>query len=107
MASARMTNEELHLVRSLAGTIGTGLFTTVPRTGASDGLLVSDDRNPNTTGATLVWQSGERIGRALIGLDFPSPFERDALLMTIPGHGEGYRLCEPVSADETARLAGR
>ena len=58
VASARMTNEELHLVRSLAGTIGTGLFTTVPRTGASDGLLVSDDRNPNTTGATLVWQSG-------------------------------------------------
>lgn len=51
-------------------------------------------------------QSGERIGRALIGLDFPSPFERDALLMTIPGHGEGYRLCEPVSAEEAARLAG-
>jgi threonine dehydratase len=52
-------------------------------------------------------QSGERIGRALIGLDFPSPFERDALLMTIPGHGEGYRLCEPVDETTRQRLLGR
>lgn len=50
-------------------------------------------------------QSGERIGRALIGLDFPSPFERDALLMTIPNHGEGYRLCERVTDEEAKRLA--
>jgi threonine dehydratase len=47
-------------------------------------------------------QSGERIGRALIGLDFPSPYEREALLMSIPGHGEGYRGCEVV--DEATRL---
>jgi len=46
-------------------------------------------------------KSGERIGRALIGLDFPSPYERDALLMTIPLQGQGYRLCE--SVDEAAR----
>jgi len=52
-------------------------------------------------------QSGERIGRALIGLDFPSPFERDALLMTIPSHGEGYRLCEPVDEATRKRLIGR
>ena len=51
-------------------------------------------------------QSGERIGRALIGLDFPSPFERDALLMTIPSHGEGYRLCEPVDEATRQRLTG-
>ncbi|MCB1206623.1 MAG: pyridoxal-5'-phosphate-dependent protein, partial [Verrucomicrobiae bacterium] len=49
-------------------------------------------------------QSGERIGRALIGLDFPSPAERDALLATIPGHGEGYRLCEPVDEATRQRL---
>ena len=47
------------------------------------------------------------IGRALIGLDFPSPFERDALLMTIPSHGEGYRLCEPVDEATRQRLMGR
>ena len=52
-------------------------------------------------------QSGERIGRALIGLDFPSTYERDALLMTIPSHGDGYRLCEPVDEETRRRLAGR
>lgn len=49
-------------------------------------------------------QTGERIGRALIGLDFPSSYERDALLMTIPTHGEGYRLCEPIDPAALARL---
>jgi threonine dehydratase len=51
-------------------------------------------------------QSGERIGRALIGLDFPSPAERDALIQTIPSHGDGYRLCEPVDEATCMRLAG-
>ena len=51
-------------------------------------------------------QSGERIGRALIGLDFPSPYERDAWLMTIPSHGEGYRLCEVLDKATTQRLVG-
>lgn len=53
-------------------------------------------------------QSGERIGRALIGVDFPSPYERDALLMTIPpSHGEGYRSCEPLDPAAQRRLLGR
>ena len=51
-------------------------------------------------------QSGERIGRAFIGLDFPCPDERDALLMTIPTHGEGYRLCEVVDQATLQRLTG-
>ena len=51
-------------------------------------------------------QSGERIGRALIGLDFPSPYERDALMRTIPSHGEGYRLCEAVDDEASKRLRG-
>ena len=49
-------------------------------------------------------QSGERIGRALIGLDFPSPFERDAFLLSLPPRGEGYRLCEPLDAKTAQRL---
>ena len=52
-------------------------------------------------------QSGERIGRALIGLDFPSPAERDALIQNIPSHGDGYRLCQPVDAATCTRLTGR
>jgi threonine dehydratase len=52
-------------------------------------------------------QSGERIGRALIGLDFPSPAARDALLRTIPpNHGEGYRSCEPLDPAAQRRLLG-
>ncbi|MFT4175925.1 MAG: pyridoxal-phosphate dependent enzyme [Luteolibacter sp.] len=51
-------------------------------------------------------QSGERIGRALIGLDFPSSFEREALLMTIPSHGDGYRLCETLDRETCERLVG-
>jgi threonine dehydratase len=51
-------------------------------------------------------QSGERIGRALIGLDFPSPFERDATMMTIPTQGEGYRLCERLDDEARKRLTG-
>lgn len=52
-------------------------------------------------------QSGERIGRALIGLDFPTAAERDALLSSIPGNGEGYRLCEAVDDESGRRLVGR
>ncbi|MGB6219606.1 pyridoxal-phosphate dependent enzyme [Haloferula sp.] len=51
-------------------------------------------------------QSGERIGRALIGLDFPSLSERDALLRTIPDQGEGYRLCEVLDEATCSRLTG-
>jgi threonine dehydratase len=51
-------------------------------------------------------QSGERIGRALIGLDFPSSFERDALLMTIPPHGDGYRSCTVLDDASSRRIRG-
>jgi len=51
-------------------------------------------------------QSGERIGRALIGLDFPSRGARDALMRSIPSHGDGYRLCEPLDDATCSRLTG-
>ena len=62
IASARMTNEELFLTRALAGELDTGLLTVVPRSGESDGLLISADRNPNSTGAKLVWQAADPAG---------------------------------------------
>lgn len=52
-------------------------------------------------------QSGERIGRALIGLDFGDAAARDAFLAALPEHGEGYRSCAPVDAATRARLLGR
>lgn len=51
-------------------------------------------------------QTGERIGRALIGLDFPSSFERDALMMSIPDHGEGYRSCKLLDEQSARRIVG-
>lgn len=51
-------------------------------------------------------QSGERIGRALIGLDFPTESERSSVLGAIPRQGEGYRLCETVDEATSRRLTG-
>jgi threonine dehydratase len=52
-------------------------------------------------------QSGERVGRALIGFDFASAAERDAFVQAIPEHGEGYRSCKPVDAATLERLSAR
>lgn len=51
-------------------------------------------------------QSGERIGRALIGLEFTNEAEREATLASIPSKGEGYRLCLPVETEVHQRLMG-
>lgn len=51
-------------------------------------------------------QSGERIGRALIGIEFPSASAREAFLRDFPASGDGYRLCEPVDFTTRARLLG-
>ncbi len=59
IASARMTNEELFLARALAEDLKTSNLTTVPREGENDGLLIAADRNPNTTGAKLIWGSAD------------------------------------------------
>jgi threonine dehydratase len=52
-------------------------------------------------------QSGERIGRALIGLDFESAAAMESFRATLPARGPGYRQCQPVDADVTRRLLGR
>lgn len=54
VASGRMTNEELLIVKRLATLLGVGLLDTVPRTGEADGYLISADRNPNTLGVKIV-----------------------------------------------------
>lgn len=52
-------------------------------------------------------QSGERIGRALIGLDFETEEKKAEFLATVPEHGEGYRSCKPVDSETHRRLIGR
>ncbi|MBQ1960797.1 MAG: molybdopterin-dependent oxidoreductase, partial [Akkermansia sp.] len=54
IASARMTNEELYMARALARQLGVTKFDIVPRKGENDGMLISEDRNPNTNGAKLI-----------------------------------------------------
>jgi threonine dehydratase len=49
-------------------------------------------------------QSGERIGRALIGLDFADDTKRREFLESVPEQGEGYRSCKPVDEATRRRL---
>jgi threonine dehydratase len=52
-------------------------------------------------------QSGERIGRALIGLDFADEGARREFLGTLPEQGDGYRSCKPLDPATAARLTAR
>ena len=54
IASGRMTNEELFLMKRLALALKTDLISTVDRVGDADNYLVTSDRNPNTNGAKLI-----------------------------------------------------
>ena len=54
IASARMTNEELWLAGKAARHLGITLHDVVPRPQTADGILVSNDGNPNTAGAQLL-----------------------------------------------------
>ena len=61
IASGRMTNEELYLAKRLATVLGVKHFDIVPRKGEADGLLISADRNPNTSGAGLFGFTGTKL----------------------------------------------
>jgi len=54
IASGRMTNEELWLARKIADLLGARYIDIVPRFGEGDEILLSEDRNPNATGAQLI-----------------------------------------------------
>jgi NADH-quinone oxidoreductase subunit G len=55
IGSARMTNEELFMLRKLAAALKTEWIDVVPRAWPADEFLVSGDRNPNTNGAKLIF----------------------------------------------------
>ena len=65
IASGRMTNEELFLVKRLAATLGTELVDVRPRAQKGDGFLVSADGNPNTFGAKLLGVASATPGSRL------------------------------------------
>lgn len=65
LASGRMTNEELFLTRRLAKNLGTEWIDILPRPQESDGMLISEDGNPNTTGAKLLGVAASEPGAKL------------------------------------------
>jgi NADH-quinone oxidoreductase subunit G len=69
IASARMTCEELHLASQLARSLGITRFDVVPRPQKGDGFLVSDDGNPNTTGARLMGLATGELGSIVTNLN--------------------------------------
>lgn len=64
IASARQTNEELHLVKKLAGRLG-AMTDSVPREGEGDKFLVLADKNPNSQGAIATGVAGAVLGASL------------------------------------------
>ncbi|MGB8464306.1 MAG: molybdopterin-dependent oxidoreductase [Terrimicrobiaceae bacterium] len=68
IASARMTNEELFLARRLAKTLGIELFDVLSRPQKGDGFLISEDGNPNSTGAKLIGLATGRMQEIASGV---------------------------------------
>jgi len=79
VASARLTNEELYLLRKLAQRLGAATDT-IPHQGEGDRLLVNVDKNPNTLGARLLGISAHPPGANLN--DFAAGI-RDGLIKTL------------------------
>jgi len=68
IVSARLTNEELFLAKRLAVALGIEQFDVLPRPQEGDGHLISNDGNPNTTGAKLLGLTGMSPGAKLDGI---------------------------------------
>ena len=65
IASGRMTNEELWLTGKIADLLGVRSIDIVPRSGEGDEILLSEDRNPNANGASLILNLNARPGANL------------------------------------------
>jgi NADH-quinone oxidoreductase subunit G len=100
VASARATNEELFLIKRLAGVLQAVVHDVVPRVGEADGILVAADRNPNTTGAQLLGVTGtvpgEKLGALVDGV-------RSGTIKAILSHGEDL-LSTGLTEDDLAKL---
>lgn len=66
IASSRLANEELYLLRRLAQRLGAATDT-VPRSGEGDDFLVSPDKTPNSTGARWLGLAAQPPGSNLPG----------------------------------------
>ena len=64
VASARLTNEELFLLKKIATKLN-AITDSVPRNGEGDKLLVNADKNPNTNGVILTGIAAQPMGSQL------------------------------------------
>lgn len=101
IGSGRMTNEELFLTKQLAETFGDAWLSLVPRTGEADHLLIAADRNPNTTGAQLIWQSVNPAG----SLDAIRDGVRNGSIKALISLSEDLITDAGFSADDLAKLS--
>ncbi|NBS52862.1 MAG: NADH-quinone oxidoreductase subunit L, partial [Spartobacteria bacterium] len=69
IASARLSNEELFLVRRLAATLKIDNVDVLPRPQTGDGFLVSNDGNPNTTGAKMLGLATGKLPEIVQGVE--------------------------------------
>ncbi|MEO6755124.1 MAG: molybdopterin-dependent oxidoreductase, partial [Chthoniobacteraceae bacterium] len=97
LASGRATNEELFLVKRLAGAVKAVVVDILPRTGEADGMLIAADRNPNTTGAKLLGIATGKLGDIAAGI-------RDGKITALLTLGEDATKAG-ISAEDLAKLS--
>jgi NADH-quinone oxidoreductase subunit G len=70
LASAKLANEDLFVLKLIATQLGVQLMDVKPRPQQADGFLISNDGNPNSTGARLlgVSQDGAKLGEIAQGV---------------------------------------
>ncbi|HSP42413.1 MAG TPA: molybdopterin-dependent oxidoreductase [Luteolibacter sp.] len=100
IASGRMTNEELFLIRVLAAETGITNVSLVPRFAEPDHLLIAADRNPNTTGAKLVLGTDDPYGK----LDGIREGVRSGNIKSLLVFGEDIVTDAGFTADDLAKL---
>ena len=101
IASARLTNEELFLIREIFQVaLGAQVSTSVPeKPGSSDDFLLKADKNPNSFGATLLGLAGSDAPDAVQIVDEGRAGNLDALWVF------GHDLVEFFGEEKTRELA--
>ena len=74
------------------------------RAGALHDFLVRHIQGRANIGYFNYVYTGERVGRALLGLEFASAEDRSVFLRDLPASGDGFDACREVHPDIAARL---
>jgi NADH-quinone oxidoreductase subunit G len=103
IASSKLTNEELFLIREIfQGILGAHVTASVPKTlGYSDNLLIKADKTPNTLGATLLGLTSPAAPEAASLIDEALQGRLEALWVF------GHDLAELVEEENLQELSRR